>query len=119
MKKIVEVYVHNSTSSDLSIDIAYGFSDVKNTEPLSWTSATVNVSKPSNDLKSVGQFTVARDPMNYLWFKISASNSSTSYGPCKVWEVFNDKYEYIAYTPTEDECYISQFPPSLTPPNLN
>lgn len=113
VRKIVEVYVHNSTSSDLAIDIAYGFSDIRNMEPLRWTSASLNVSKPANNHKPVGQFTVVKEAMTYLWFKISASNSSESYGPCKVWEVFNAKYEYIAYTPTKDKCYISEFPPSI------
>lgn len=113
VRKIVEVYVHNTTSSDLDIDISYGFSDIKNVEPLRWASAALNASKPGNTYKPVGQFTVVKEPMTYLWFKISASNSSESYGPCKVWELFNAKYEYIAYTPTKDECYISEFPPSI------
>ena len=108
--KRLGLYVYGSSGFDMAIVVNYGFSNSKNVEPTLWTSKSFSLKK-STGLQLAGGFTINEVSKSYLWFKLSASDNVNSYGPCKVWELFNMNEEYIIYDPKGDECYITDIKP--------
>ena len=108
--KRLGLYVYGSSGFDMAIVVNYGFSNSKNVEPTLWTSKSFSLKK-NTSLQLAGGFTINEVSKSYLWFKLSASDNVNSYGPCKVWELFNMNEEYIIYDQKGDECYITDIKP--------